>query len=106
MLVVGSEIPDQNYLVGSGPSQLAVPTYTIVPLDADVSLSYSVASTPAAAFITTFDSGAGVWKVQIDTADTSHTGIYTVDLTFTDAFSTLTRQTQFIVTVSCVQTID
>jgi len=102
LINAGTEIANQNYLVGSGPRILSVPTYTPVPANADLSISYAVNSAPAAAFITTVESPPGTWSVKIDTSNTAMTGIYTVDLTMTDAYSTLQRTTQFIVTVSCV----
>lgn len=105
VIVPGTAIADLNYLVGEPALLLAVPSYTIVPADADTQVDYTLgASTPN--FVTIIQPSAGVFKVQITTSSTASTGIYTIQLTFRELFSTLTRTTTFILTVSCVRTID
>jgi hypothetical protein len=45
ILNAATQISSQNYLVGSPALVLSVPTYTIVPVNADRSLTYSVTGT-------------------------------------------------------------
>ena len=78
-----------------------MPKYTIEPLDADVSLNYTIDSaTPA--FIKVVQPTPGVFKVLIATTNTADTGVYPVTLTFHEYFTGMTRTTTFTVTVSCV----
>lgn len=56
--------------------------------------------------MTVVQPSAGVFKVSIDTTATASTGVYTIELIFHEYFSTLTRTTTFVLTVSCVRTID
>lgn len=82
-IVPVTAIADLNYLVSDPQVQLDVAQYTILPVDADLSLIYTLgASTPA--FVTLLNPSAGVYKVAIQTGDTANTGIYSIDVIFTE----------------------
>jgi fructose-specific component phosphotransferase system IIB-like protein len=104
VLVAGTAIANQNYLIGDPALLLTVPTYTIVPSNADISITWTLgASTPS--FVTVVQPSAGVYKVQIVTASSASTGIYTIELNFNEQFSSIKRMTTFVLTVSCVRSI-
>ena len=104
-IVTGTEISDLTYLVGSPQVLLNVPQYTIEPSNANRLISYSVSSSPPADFIAIVEPTPRVFKVQILTFDAAVTGIYTVDVTYTENYSGLTSSDTFILTVSCVKSL-
>lgn len=102
-IVSGTEIADVNYLVGSPMVTINVAEYTIFPSNANVDCYHSLgASTPA--FINLVIDPAGD-TITIQTSAATDTGIYTIDVTYTDLFSGLFTTDTFVVTVSCVQSI-
>jgi len=86
-LVTG--IPDHTYLVNSPADSLAVSVYSKTAANADVKTVYSLgAGTPA--FVTLQGDPYLTPTIRIVTTSGAHTGIYTIEVKYTDEFSTLT----------------
>jgi hypothetical protein len=98
-----TKIADLTYLIGEDPVTLSTPTYAIVPSNADRDLSFTLNVTHA--FISILNPSQDVFQVEIGTADVADTGVYYIELTFKEAFSTLSRTTVFNLTISCVRSI-
>lgn len=102
-IVPGTEISDQNYLVGTSARVISVADYTIFPSNANVDLKHTLdASTPS--FINLVEDPTGD-TITILTSSAADTGVYTILLTYTDLFEGISTTDTFVVTVSCVQTI-
>lgn len=94
-----------SYKVSQVEKFVDVPAETIYPADADVNLSWAIATSPDASSFVTLVQVSGAWKVRIFTETLSHSGIYTVILTRKESFKPLAPTASFTLTVSCVQTI-
>lgn len=103
-IVTGTEVPDLTYLIGSPAIYLTVPEYFIEPTIADINDIHALgANTPS--FVTLDGDPTDNPLIKIVTSDVNNTGIYSINVIYTDIFSGLQAIDTFVVTVSCVQTI-
>ena len=102
-IVTGTNVSDLTYRVGSPAVLLTAPEYTIEPANAQID-SYHELGPNTPSFVTLLGS-SGPAQIQIVTTDPSHTGIYEIDIQYTDRFSGLKKTDTFVLTVSCVQQI-
>jgi hypothetical protein len=103
-IVSGTEIADFTYLVGSATLLLDVPEYFYFPDNANTDDYHSLGVTTPI-FVTLVGNPSDSPQIQIGTSDPSSTGIYSIDVTFTDTYSGLSVTNTFVLTVSCVQGI-
>lgn len=90
VLIAATAVADRNYLISDPALVLAVPEYTKLPSNANTQCYHQLgASTPA--FVTLVGDPYGSPTIQVLTTDTAHTGVYTIDIIYTDEFSLLTR---------------
>jgi hypothetical protein len=83
---------------------LSVPLYDTVPINANTRCFYSLAaSTPL--FVTLVGDVYSLPTIRIQTTDVTKTGVYNIDVLFTDEYSGLQRTDTFQLTVSCVRSI-
>lgn len=101
VLVAGTEVADVTYLVGSTAILFDVPEYEVLPLNANTFCSHALgASTPT--FVTLEGDPQGSPQIKVLTSDVNDTGIYNIDVTYTDAFSGIQKTDTFVLTVSCI----
>lgn len=97
-------MPDLTYLVGSSAIYLTVPEYFIVPANADINDIHSLApSTPS--FVTLEGDPSASPLIKIVTTNVNDTGIYSINIEYTELYSGLKKTDTFELTVSCVQSI-
>ena len=83
IIVAGTEVADLTYLVSNPAISLAVPEYTVLPVNANTQCFHALGpSTPY--FVTLVGSPNGSPTIQILTTNVLDTGIYTIDVTYTD----------------------
>lgn len=100
-IVTGTNVSDLTYRVGSPAVVLTAPEYTLEPANANLDSLHELGPlTPA--FVTLLGATTDQAKIQIATSDPSHTGIYEIDIHFTDRFSGLKMTDTFVLTVSCI----
>lgn len=105
-IVPGTELSDRTYKVSDPAILLVVPEYTIFPANSNTDCFHQLGA-GAPAFVTLVPDADPLAdpKIQILTTSAADTGIYSIDLIYTDLFSGLTHTDTFILTVSCVRTI-
>lgn len=103
-IIAGTEVADLTYRVSSPAVLLNVPEYTIQPANANINCFHALgALTPA--FVSLVGDPFGSPKIQIMTSTIADTGIYSIDVIYTDEYSGLTKTDTFVLTVSCVSSI-
>jgi len=104
VLVAGTSVNDLTYLVSDPAASLPVPEYEVLPINANTQCFHALgASTPS--FVTLVGSPYGSPIIQILTTDVAKTGVYSIDVTYTDEFSGIQKTDTFILTISCVRVI-
>lgn len=97
-------MPDNTYLISDPAKSLTVPLYMVVPANANIKCKYTLgASTPA--FVSLVGDLYALPVISIYTTDVTKTGVYSIDVIYTDEYSGLLRTDTFVLTVSCVRTI-
>ena len=104
VLIAGTEVSDLTYLVGSTAVLFDVPEYQVLPVNANTNCLHALgASTPA--FVTLDGDPYGSPQIKVETTDVNDTGVYSIDVTYTDTFSGIQHTDTFELTVSCVSQI-
>lgn len=104
VLIAGTNILDLTYLVSDPAVSLSVPEYEVLPVNANTRCFHALgASTPS--FVTLIGSPYGSPTIQISTTDVTDTGVYSIDVIYTDEFSGIQKTDTFVLTISCVRAI-
>lgn len=83
---------------------LPVPEYEVLPVNANTQCFHSLsASKPS--FVTLVGSPYGSPTIQILTTDVADTGVYSIDVTYSDEFSGIQKTDTFVLIISCVRAI-
>ena len=94
VLVAGTEVADLTYLVSSAAVYLDVPDYEVLPVNANTLLLHTLGGTTPS-FVTLDGDPYGSPKIKIYSTDVNDTGIYQIDLTYTDTYSGVSKSDSF-----------